>query len=280
MVDTVGSRIERVVVHPGAAMVRRTAEVVIAGPGEIAVRGLPYGLVDDSVQVTVTGPGRAVSARVAIETVALAAASTVDDEVAAASSAVAAVTAERFDAVLMDLEMPELDGAEATRRIRAAEHAIGNLRVPIIALSAHARAELTAAAAGMDAYLAKPLDVGALGLLLEQVIEHGLRAPIDHTARLAKVGGRAELARTIIATFLSHQPTLTEGIDAALAAQEREDLHRAAHGLRGALLMVGACEAAAIADLLERADPATAAPLRQRLAIEIARAGAELALAQ
>ena len=95
MVDTVGSRIERVVVHPGAAMVRRTAEVVIAGPGEIAVRGLPYGLVDDSVQVTVTGPGRAVSARVAIETVALAAASTVDDEVAAASSAVAAVTAER-----------------------------------------------------------------------------------------------------------------------------------------------------------------------------------------
>ena len=196
------------------------------------------------------------------------------------AAAVAAVTAERFDAVLMDLEMPELDGAEATRRIRAAEHAIGNLRVPIIALSAHARAELTAAAAGMDAYLAKPLDVGALGLLLEQVIEHGLRAPIDHTARLAKVGGRAELARTIIATFLSHQPTLTEGIDAALASQEREDLHRAAHGLRGALLMVGACEAAAIADLLERADPATAAPLRQRLAIEIARAGAELALAQ
>ena len=95
MVDTVGTRIERVVVHPGAALVRRSADLVITATGEVAIRGLPYALIDDSVQVTVTGPGRAVTARVAIETVALAAASTVDDEVATTAAVLAAVTAER-----------------------------------------------------------------------------------------------------------------------------------------------------------------------------------------
>ncbi|MBK9036722.1 MAG: response regulator [Myxococcales bacterium] len=201
------------------------------------------------------------------------------------AAAVAAVAAERFDAVLMDLEMPELDGAEATRRIRAAEHRGGALRLPIIALSAHKHAEGTAAAAGMDAYLGKPLDAIALGELLERVIGGDLRGPIDHMARLAKVGGRAELARTIVGTFLSHQPTLIDMIDAALAARHAEDLRRAAHGLRGALLMVGAVEAATIADELEQRtleprDLDEAIRLRHRLAIEIARAGAELALAQ
>ena len=55
---------------------------------------------------------------------------------------------------------------------------------------------------------------------------------------------------------------------------------RAAHGLRGAQLMVGAAEAAAVADQLERARLDEAPPLRQRLVVELARAGAELILAR
>ncbi len=196
------------------------------------------------------------------------------------AAAVAAVAAERFDAVLMDLEMPELDGAEATRRIRQAEQAAGALRLPIIALSAHKHGELTAAGAGMDAFLAKPLDPIALGELLERVIAGQLRPPIDHAARLGRVGGRAELARTIVETFLSHQPTLGDGVDAALAAGSAEELRRAAHGLRGALLMVGAAEAAAVAEQLEHARLDDAPALRQRLVVELARAGAELMLAR
>ncbi|MEZ4398380.1 MAG: ATP-binding protein [Kofleriaceae bacterium] len=196
--------------------------------------------------------------------------------VTSGAAAVAAVTTERFDVVLMDLEMPELDGAEATRRIRQDEHRTGALRLPIIALSAHKSAELTAASAGMDAYLAKPLDAIALGELLESIIGGGLPAPIDHAQRLGKVGGRRDLAATIVETFLGHQATLLDGIDAAIAAGSLEDLRRAAHGLRGALLMVGACEAGALAARAEEGTLAEAPQLRRRLALELARAGAEL----
>lgn len=188
------------------------------------------------------------------------------------------VARERFDVVLMDIEMPRMGGVEATQRIRADELARGLPRLPIIALSAHRRAELTAATAGMDGYLGKPLDADALVITLDRIAAGGVRAPIDHGARLAKVGGRAELARTIVETFRSHQATLADPIVAALANGSLEELRRAAHGLRGALLMVGATEAAQLAETIERASLADAAALRPRLQFEIARAGAELAL--
>ena len=65
-----------------------------------------------------------------------------------------------YDLVLMDVHMPELDGLEATRRIRAAEAASGTPRTPIVALTANAFGEDREAclAAGMDDFLVKPLD--------------------------------------------------------------------------------------------------------------------------
>jgi CheY-like chemotaxis protein len=73
-----------------------------------------------------------------------------------------------FDFILMDVNMPEMDGLEATRRIRAAEAASGATRVPIVALTANAFGEDREAclAAGMDDFLVKPLDRERLAELL------------------------------------------------------------------------------------------------------------------
>ncbi len=78
--------------------------------------------------------------------------------------AVAAVEAERFDLILMDVQMPEVDGLEATRRIRAAGH-----EVPIVAMTAHAMKgdEERCLAAGMDGYVSKPVSAARLREAIE-----------------------------------------------------------------------------------------------------------------
>jgi CheY-like chemotaxis protein len=87
-------------------------------------------------------------------------------------AAVAAVIAgASFDLALMDLQMPELDGLEATRRIRADEDS--TLRhLPIFAMTANAMAsdEAQCLAAGMDGFLAKPVDVAHLRRVLDSVV--------------------------------------------------------------------------------------------------------------
>ena len=74
-------------------------------------------------------------------------------------SAVTRATSERFDAILMDVQLPAIDGCEATTRIRAHE-AEGACHVPVIGVTAHAMAEHQEAcrAAGMDAVITKPVD--------------------------------------------------------------------------------------------------------------------------
>jgi CheY-like chemotaxis protein len=86
--------------------------------------------------------------------------------------AVAAALRERFDVILMDVQMPDMDGFEATRLIRAAEQSTGR-HTPIAAMTAHAMAgdRERCLAGGMDDYLSKPLQKAGLFALLDRILK-------------------------------------------------------------------------------------------------------------
>ena len=90
------------------------------------------------------------------------------DFVGTGEAAVETVAAGRYDAVLIDITLPGIDGFEATRRIRALPSRAGRLRIVGVSGRANAADEATGRAAGMDAYLAKPLSPGALAAVLPE----------------------------------------------------------------------------------------------------------------
>jgi CheY-like chemotaxis protein len=102
--------------------------------------------------------------------------------------ALAALTETRFDLVLMDVQMPELDGRSAAREWRAIEATLGRSPVPIVAMTADAEAETGAAcrAAGMDGFLAKPFGIAALRHCLQQ---HLRAPPAQDSTRVRASGG-------------------------------------------------------------------------------------------
>jgi CheY-like chemotaxis protein len=107
------------------------------------------------------------------------------DAVRNGREAVAAWVSGRYDLILMDCQMPELDGYEATREIRRREAALGRVppaHIPIVALTAHAMKDddLKCRAAGMDDHLTKPLDRARLDQVLRQHLSPRERARLVH----------------------------------------------------------------------------------------------------
>jgi len=153
-----------------------------------------------------------------------------------------AVKAHSYDAVLMDVQMPEMGGFEATAAIRSLEHGNGS-RLPIIAMTAHAMKgdRERCLAAGMDEYLTKPLDPRQLCSVVEEMAAG--RAPATFDAAdvptvpmqvLARVGGDRQLLAEISRLFVDDAPRHLEKIRHALDVRDGESLRRAAHGLKGA----------------------------------------------
>jgi CheY-like chemotaxis protein len=155
-----------------------------------------------------------------------------------------------FDLVLMDLQMPVMDGITATLRIRERETGDGRPHTPIIALTANAMASQLERCmeVGMNAFLTKPLEIPRLH---EVLTRFGLRvAPDDATAltedstpanvpvNLSKLNeltdGDPEFTRELVETFIASSEQVLSEARAALAALDRTSLSRIAHKLKGA----------------------------------------------
>ncbi len=156
--------------------------------------------------------------------------------------ALAAYDSEPFDLVLMDLQMPNLGGFEATALIRQRELAAGR-HIPIIAMTARAvkgnREECLAA--GFDEYLAKPLRPQELHDLIKRTVDlFPPKAPsppppaIDKEIIYDLVGGDTLLLRDLITLFLDGIPAMRDKIRVAIADQDAFRLNEAAHELKGA----------------------------------------------
>ena len=172
---------------------------------------------------------------------------------------------ERFDAVLMDLQMPEMDGLEATRRLRAGGGAAA--RLPIIAMTANAMAEdrERCLAAGMDDHLGKPIDVRRLYQLLEQWTRSRAQAPIrvaaepggaaaegcDFAAAIERLGGSRALWLKLARGYLD-TPAVAPVIAEALDRGDADAASRAAHSLKGVAATLGAERLADTAGQLEQ----------------------------
>jgi CheY-like chemotaxis protein len=169
-----------------------------------------------------------------------------------------------FEVVLMDLQMPEMGGLEATRAIRDQESQ-GARRLPLIALTAHAMQGDRARCleAGMDGYLSKPIDVDELIATVERfgAGDATARAPIgeheaskaifDEAAALSYTGGDRRLLKEVVQLFRADYPSSLRKINRALERRDSEALRLAAHRLKGSIATVGAPAARRVAAELE-----------------------------
>jgi CheY-like chemotaxis protein len=195
---------------------------------------------------------------------------------------VAVFQAEQFDVVLMDLQMPVMDGLTAAGKIREIEASESHRkRTPIVALTANAMRgdQERCEAAGMDGFLTKPIDVERLR---DTLVKYGLMAEVNsqpadtqmtqpqelsspaeqHTpppvnlARLNEItDGDAEFAQELIATFIDSSAQQLVELHAALQAADRAAVARTAHKLKGACANIYAESMRALAAQLETNAP-------------------------
>jgi len=199
-----------------------------------------------------------------------------------------------FDLVLMDIQMPEMDGEEATRRIRAIENERGG-RVPIVAMTAHAMKgdRERFLQSGMDEYISKPVSQERLREVVRTFgspsgdvrTERGASAApsggsaattFDGEALLARVDSDTELLGSLVAVFKADRPSMMAGIEEALAVGDAVALADSAHTIKGALSVFGVEPARSIAEQLEMAGREkrlqTARELYERFGQEVAAA--------
>ena len=170
-----------------------------------------------------------------------------------------ALEPDAFDLVLMDVQMPILDGLQTTAAIRARERTSGG-HIPIVAMTARAMKgdQEECLAAGMDGYVSKPLKRDDLEAVLMQVL--GSRSvllppadepPIDLVSALGAVDGDRTLLREVIEVFCQDYPSRVTELRDAIDQRTAPQMGAAAHSLKGALSIFGRTLAFDLAQELE-----------------------------
>jgi hypothetical protein len=193
-----------------------------------------------------------------------------------------------FDAILMDCQMPVLDGYAATRAIRARE--VEGSRVPVIAMTAAVVAEERerCVSAGMDDFVSKPVDVALLESTLRRWIpERSVSAPVEHPTfdptrirELLDEGAADEdLVRRMITRFAERATLAQHELAEASASGSADDVVRVAHSLRGGAANLGMSALARLCEAMELAAHRGEVPSARRLhEVDVELAAAQVAL--
>ena len=172
--------------------------------------------------------------------------------------ALAALEAGTYDVVLMDIQMPEMDGFQAVARLRERERATGG-HTRVIALTAHALKgdRERCLEAGFDDHLGKPLHASELRLVLDHQTEATAPSEVDSPIRFERLiqtcGGDPEFVREMIASYMETARGLLDRIDEAIKGGDLSRLTAEAHGWKGVNLTMGFEEIASLCRQLEEA---------------------------
>lgn len=184
------------------------------------------------------------------------------------AQALEAVKRENFDIILMDVQMPIMDGITATRAIRNPNSGALNPSIPVVAITAHAlkgdRERFLKA--GMNDYIAKPIKLTEFYRTLDRAMEgtiplegentespdsHGHAEAFNRQGALEMLAGRKDLLTRMDEIFLRDVPDELEELLAYTNQKKWEDAMRLAHSIKGSSRTVGAQRAGAVAEQLE-----------------------------
>jgi CheY-like chemotaxis protein len=179
--------------------------------------------------------------------------------VANGQAALDAIAAQSFDLVLMDVQMPVMDGLEATAAIREQER-ITSTHIPIIAMTAHAMKgdQERCRAAGMDGYVAKPMKIEELHAAINDVLYGRATAnppagdpAVDLSYALATVQGDKAILAEVVALFLDNYPVWLQELRVAIDQGDARQIEQVAHSLKGAVGIFGMTPAYQLAQEIE-----------------------------
>lgn len=185
--------------------------------------------------------------------------------------ALEAVKVKTFDIVLMDLQMPVMDGMEASRKIRELENGKGHIFIVALTASYLPEKGRELFEAGIDNYMSKPFEVEHLRHILQYGLEsrksreltemekHESESPatdqkaeLDFQIGIQRVGGDAVVYKELLSDFVDELPEKLEQLWSNYRSRDLDGLYRAAHNLKGVSANLGALQLSAHAQKLEK----------------------------